>query len=144
MPNIELERVNIPCEFEERASLFMADVALAENGFPDLQIDVVNKTLVELEANEWAVRKSRELKKTAMYEKAFERGIDKDLASTVQTVIMIQIHSAKRARIEEFKKKIEESAKKFNGIKEDEDSNSDPDPSSEYKYFSYVDYAFRG
>ncbi len=122
----------------------MAEVAeIASRQFPDLLVDVENKTLGDLEANTWACRKSTEQKKPAMYKRAFEIGEEKDYMSATETTIMVSIHGSKRKIIDHFRGLVAFCAKKYCGTKTGEDSNSNYSD-ADYRFFTYVNYSFRG
>lgn len=144
MANVELSGIIDPYEFEDRGNLFMAEVAKIISEFPDLMVDVGNKTQIDLEANAWAIKKSLEKNNLGLFSKAFERGIEKDILSTTEEGVLITIHGAKRLKILTFKNRVEKLAKQYGGRKGDEDSGSDPNNDAQYRLFSWVSYVFRG
>lgn len=122
----------------------MEDVAYAAKGYPDLLIEVVNKTLMDLEANSWAQKTSLSKNKANLFRRAFERGLEKDILSKTEVIIMVEIHGNKKARINEFRKVSNKIAKQYSGRKYNEDEAEDQNPESDYKNFLYVNYCFRG
>lgn len=145
MAQIELELLDEPYEFEDRGLRFMKEVITLSRDFPDLLIEADNKSLKDLDANSSACKKSMEKKKTAVFEKVFARGMEKDINSSTEVTIEIYIHSNSRKRTDEFKRLVGVCAKQFGGKKTGEDNKFDPDaPADGFKYFTYQDFTFRG
>lgn len=144
MPKIEFESVNSPYEFEDRADLFIEEIGLIANDFPDLDVSAENKTIRDLDANAWACKKSAERKNSKMYSKAFERGIEKDILSATETAVMVSVRGSRRKSVDELIKRIDKCAAEYRGKRGDSVSDSRSDAETEESvYFIYIDYHFR-
>ncbi|HKC04378.1 MAG TPA: hypothetical protein VKC54_00680 [Patescibacteria group bacterium] len=131
-------------EFEEIAGLFMAEVIGLSRDFPSLMVDTINKTSADLETNSWVIKKSAEVNKTVMSQKAFQRGLEMDIKSAEEEVVMITIHGLQKKIIREFETLVYESAKHFNGLRINDDDIKDFDGNEgDYRFFSHLDYKFR-
>ena len=141
---IEYEQLTAPLEFEERAAMFM-DKIIEESKRHTLSVDVENKTLTDLEANKMACRVSLQKNKPAMYQKAFERGVERDRKSLVETVVTISIYGSSRALINKFEKEAHLIAKEFSGsVLEMNGINNFDENDEDYRLFDYISYVFKG
>jgi len=141
---VEYERIEEPYEFEEIAGLFMADVVGLSKDYPDLLVDAENKTLRDLEANSWAIKKSAQLNKPEMNRKAFFRGLKLDVKSADEAVVAISIHGAKKKMVREFRSLVAKSAQHFQGILMNVEEFKDFDgPDDENRFFTCLIYNFK-